>query len=120
MINQDVVYAFLNGVDATSGNMSSCDGVLYSYLQPIAAIHGDYVLINTTRFSTTTSAHVGRLRKYVVCSGRVTAFDAALGSCNASFIKQTLLDLVAATPGQPVRDTEPAPLSAIDELRAML
>lgn len=119
-MNQDVVYAFLNGVDARSGSLSSCDGVLYSYLQPIAAIHGDYMLINTTRFSTTTSTHVGRLRKYVVCSGRFTTFDAALGSCSASFIKQRLLDLMAETSSLTGPDAAPAPLSAIEELRATL
>ena len=113
MSNQDVIDLFLNGTDARSGNLSSLDGVLYSYLQPIAAMRGRNVLINATRFSTTTSAHTGRLRRAISRSGRFTTFDVALGSCSAIEIKQRLLDLVAAAPG-------PAPLSAIEELRATL
>ena len=57
MKNKEVVEAFLSGDVATGSNLCSTGYKLFSYRTCIAEWHGGYLIVNTTRYSNTTSRH---------------------------------------------------------------
>lgn len=63
MTNLEVVNKFIRGLPAHTLNLYSTGDKLFSYHTCIAEYHLDMLLINNTKYSNTTSRHLGMLKK---------------------------------------------------------
>lgn len=63
MRNKEVIENFIAGRVGSGGNLTSADGKLYSYQTCIAEYTRKGLIINKTKYSVTTSKHVGMLLK---------------------------------------------------------
>ena len=61
MKNEEVIENFIAGRIGSGGNLTSADGKLYSYQTCIAEYTRKGLIINKTKYSVTTSKHVGML-----------------------------------------------------------
>lgn len=61
MKNKDVCKNFIEGKNAKGSNLESIDGKLYSYNTCIAEKIEEGIIINETKYSTSTSTHQGYL-----------------------------------------------------------
>lgn len=73
MKNIEVIEKFINGCIGSGGNLTSADGKLYSYQTCIAEYTRKGLIVNKTRYSVTTSKHVGMLLKRL-CNYKVIHF----------------------------------------------
>ena len=75
MTNEQAIGAWVKNADFAgkngNGTVYSFDGIIYSYGRhfPIAAEQGGKVYINTAKYSSTTSRHLGILRRALATAG---------------------------------------------------
>ena len=67
MRNEDVAKAFLNRRTASVNNLSSSGDKLFSYNTCIAQWVGSTLIGNATKYSTTTSRHLGYIKQCIKC-----------------------------------------------------
>ena len=75
MKNEQVIEMFLAKENASGSNLLSVNGTLYSYYTPIAQWNGDVILLNTQKYSKTTTTIQNKLvekikagRYYIDCA----------------------------------------------------
>lgn len=73
MKNKDIVLAFIRGRSGSTTNLASYCGYLVSYHTTIAQwCDNGRLIVNTTKYSATTSHHLGILKKLL---GAVTGYE---------------------------------------------
>lgn len=75
MTNKDVVIAFIRGESVHTGHMTSTGDRLFSYNTCIAQWHKGTLLVNRTKYSSTTSHQMSHLN-------RMLQFDTGLKNLN--------------------------------------
>jgi hypothetical protein len=66
MKQEDVINAFLSGRSASASHLSTDGRVIYTYAEPLAVRQGNTFLVNSTKYSMTSSCH----RSKVICGIR--------------------------------------------------